>query len=165
MLCLRWLCFVTPVYEKAYIGTGECTRAPISCNVKRVGFTATDSGWASSAPLQAVKPHKDMKTGSTSKIVLNYEKLPAGESSECRSPRDGQGLSIDGMSDITDNESLQEERPGSGGGEAAEVVGQGIALVVDKEVTSYLMMGALSPGLKRHAVTLFEGRFYAHHQS
>ncbi|CAK0785595.1 hypothetical protein CVIRNUC_008805 [Coccomyxa viridis] len=35
--------------------------------------------------------------------------------------------------------------------------GQGIALVVDAEVTSYLMMGALSPGLKRHSVTLFEG--------
>ncbi|CAL8463740.1 g3274 [Coccomyxa elongata] len=34
--------------------------------------------------------------------------------------------------------------------------GQGIALVVDAEVTSYLMMGALSPGLKRHSVTLFE---------
>jgi hypothetical protein len=25
------------------------------------------------------------------------------------------------------------------------------------QVTSYLMMGALSPGLKRHSVTLFEG--------
>lgn len=24
-------------------------------------------------------------------------------------------------------------------------------------MTSYLMMGALSPGLKRHSVTLFEG--------
>ena len=35
--------------------------------------------------------------------------------------------------------------------------GQAVALVVDAEVTSYLMMGALSPGLKRHSVTLFEG--------
>ena len=34
---------------------------------------------------------------------------------------------------------------------------QGVALVVDAEVTSYLMMGALSPALKRHSVTLFEG--------
>ncbi len=40
-----------------------------------------------------------------------------------------------------------------GGGEG----GQATALVVDAEVTSYLMMGALSPGLKRHSVTLFEG--------
>ncbi|KAL3158901.1 hypothetical protein ABBQ32_011616 [Trebouxia sp. C0010 RCD-2024] len=35
--------------------------------------------------------------------------------------------------------------------------GQATALVVDAEVTSILMMGALSPGLKRHSVTLFEG--------
>ena len=35
--------------------------------------------------------------------------------------------------------------------------GSGLALVVDTEVTSYLMMGALSPGLKRHSVSLFEG--------
>ena len=42
---------------------------------------------------------------------------------------------------------------GVGAGEA----GQATALVVDAEVTSYLMMGALSPGLKRHSVTLFEG--------
>lgn len=42
-----------------------------------------------------------------------------------------------------------------GGGEGSD--GQGIALVVDAEVTSYLMMGALSPSLKRHSVTLFEG--------
>ncbi|WIA36338.1 hypothetical protein OEZ86_007659 [Tetradesmus obliquus] len=33
----------------------------------------------------------------------------------------------------------------------------GVAVVVDAETTSYLMMGALSPGLKRHSVTLFEG--------
>lgn len=29
--------------------------------------------------------------------------------------------------------------------------------VLAAQVTSYLMMGALSPGLKRHSVTLFEG--------
>jgi len=32
-----------------------------------------------------------------------------------------------------------------------------VALVVDAGVASLLMVGALSPGLKRHAVTLFEG--------
>lgn len=42
-------------------------------------------------------------------------------------------------------------------GEAHGHDGHGIALVVDAEVTSYLMMGALSPSLKRHSVTLFEG--------
>lgn len=32
-----------------------------------------------------------------------------------------------------------------------------IAIVLDAEATSYLMMGSLSPGMKRHSVTLFEG--------
>lgn len=36
--------------------------------------------------------------------------------------------------------------------------GQGVAVVVDSEVTGYLMMGALSPGLKRNSVSLFEGQ-------
>lgn len=45
----------------------------------------------------------------------------------------------------------------SGAGLAVGEAGQATALVVDAQVTSYLMMGALSPGLKRHSVTLFEG--------
>ena len=75
-----------------------------------------------------------------------------GEFPEVRSPRDASGLSIDGMSDAADNDSQHDES------HRGEALGQGIALVVDQEVTSYLMMGALSPGIKRHAVTLFEGR-------
>uniref|UniRef100_A0A1D1ZYZ5 Protein FAM91A1 n=1 Tax=Auxenochlorella protothecoides TaxID=3075 RepID=A0A1D1ZYZ5_AUXPR len=35
--------------------------------------------------------------------------------------------------------------------------GRGVALVVDSEVTGYLMMGALTPACKRHSVSLFEG--------
>lgn len=79
----------------------------------------------------------------------------AGEGSECRSPREPRGLSIDGASDAAETESHLEESHLSS--EPSLASGQSIALVVDKEVTSYLMMGALSPGLKRHAVTLFEG--------
>jgi len=42
--------------------------------------------------------------------------------------------------------------PGGGGG------GQkSIALVVDSEITGFLMMGALTPNCKKHSVTLFEG--------
>lgn len=33
----------------------------------------------------------------------------------------------------------------------------GVALVVDSEVTGFLMMGALTPAVKKHSVTLFEG--------
>lgn len=48
-----------------------------------------------------------------------------------------------------------------GAGSSGGAGGQAVALVVDAEVTSYLMMGALSPGLKRHSVTLFEGTLSA----
>ncbi|KXZ46985.1 hypothetical protein GPECTOR_39g479 [Gonium pectorale] len=44
-----------------------------------------------------------------------------------------------------------------GGSCVAHGLHGGVAVVVDAEATGYLMMGALSPGLKRHAVTLFEG--------
>lgn len=40
------------------------------------------------------------------------------------------------------------------GGLIPSPAAQAVALVVDSELTSYLMMGALSPLLKRHAVSL-----------
>ncbi len=45
----------------------------------------------------------------------------------------------------------------AGGSGALASAGAAVAIVVDSEATSYLMMGALSPGLKRHSVSLFEG--------
>lgn len=45
--------------------------------------------------------------------------------------------------------------PDAGDGAGAE--GGGVALVVDAEVTGFLMMGALTPAVKKHSVTLFEG--------
>ena len=44
------------------------------------------------------------------------------------------------------------------GAECLAVTLKSVMLV---QVTSYLMMGALSPGLKRHSVTLFEGESFA----
>ena len=51
---------------------------------------------------------------------------------------------------------------GPGGGARPDAAagregGGAVAVVVDAEVTGLLMMGALSPGLKRHSVSLFEG--------
>ena len=55
-------------------------------------------------------------------------------------------------------------RPSSGGGAAGHPSAsalmpppQAAAVVVDTSAAGLLMMGALSPGLKRHSVTLFEG--------
>jgi FAM91 C-terminus/FAM91 N-terminus len=39
----------------------------------------------------------------------------------------------------------------------ADSTNGGVALVVDAEVTGFLMMGALTPAVKKHSVTLFEG--------
>lgn len=39
----------------------------------------------------------------------------------------------------------------------SESGGTSIALVVDSEITGFLMMGALTPNCKKHSVTLFEG--------
>ena len=34
--------------------------------------------------------------------------------------------------------------------------------MLDAEATSFLMMGSLSPGMKKHSVTLFEGGAHLH---
>lgn len=58
---------------------------------------------------------------------------------------------------------------GPGGGAKPDAAagrdgGGAVAVVVDAEVTGLLMMGALSPGLKRHSVSLFEGAAPLHAQ-
>lgn len=59
--------------------------------------------------------------------------------------------------DLSEDPEQSLASPTAGERRKDSLAGQAIALVVDAEVTSYLMMGALSPGLKRHSVTLFEG--------
>lgn len=70
--------------------------------------------------------------------------------------------SSEGASDASEggfwaNNAATSRPSGSGGGASAHSgAPRGTAIVVDSEVVSCLMMGALSPGLKRHSVTLFE---------
>lgn len=66
-------------------------------------------------------------------------------------------LSLAGAADFPVSASPHSSAAGLEAPSPQDARGQGVALVVDAEVTSYLMMGALSPGLKRHSVTLFEG--------
>ena len=82
----------------------------------------------------------------------------SGDKADSQSPRGDAGAALDG-DDVAAGEGNREVEPrGVSTQVAGEGSGQGIALVVDQEVTSYLMMGALSPGIKRHAVSLFEGK-------
>lgn len=89
------------------------------------------------------------------KFLFRIFHAVAGDTSACQTPRELQHL--DSRDDPDADSHLDRSQHSSNGDGQASAPGQGIALVVDKEVTSYLMMGALSPGLKRHAVTLFEG--------
>jgi hypothetical protein len=54
---------------------------------------------------------------------------------------------------VADTEAFSTELGRSGGGNHEKAV----AILLDAEATSFLMMGSLSPGMKKHSVTLFEG--------
>eukprot|EP00887_Chlorella_sp_A99_P002714 scaffold6.g2714.t1 len=70
-----------------------------------------------------------------------------------RSPEAGSLLD----SPLPDESLSAEASAASSAGGGAAGGGTGVAFVVDSEVTGYLMMGALTPGCKKHSVTLFEG--------
>jgi hypothetical protein len=54
---------------------------------------------------------------------------------------------------VVDTEAFSTELGRSGGRNHEKAV----AILLDAEATSFLMMGSLSPGMKKHSVTLFEG--------
>ncbi|GLC36568.1 hypothetical protein PLESTM_000461100 [Pleodorina starrii] len=79
-------------------------------------------------------------------------------SSACTTGDDGDEASVLlAQRSLQLGEGLMAASPGSGVRGGTGGGGGGVAVVVDAEATGYLMMGALSPGLKRHSVTLFEG--------
>jgi hypothetical protein len=55
--------------------------------------------------------------------------------------------------EVADTEAFSTELGRSGGRNHEKAV----AILLDAEATSFLMMGSLSPGMKKHSVTLFEG--------
>lgn len=85
--------------------------------------------------------------------VLHDSSLPSSPSNILSDEDDVSHASVSSAS-ISDGNALAQ---GDGtGAEKCRGSPARVALVVDANITSYLMMGSLSPGLKSHAVTLYE---------
>ncbi|CAL4963976.1 unnamed protein product [Urochloa decumbens] len=82
--------------------------------------------------------------------VLNDEGAPAFPSSILSDDEEGSNTSINSEKSGQPLISMDSDGPRKISGTAH------VGFVVDANVTSYLMMGSLSPGLKSHAVTLYE---------
>ncbi|RLN21741.1 protein FAM91A1-like [Panicum miliaceum] len=82
--------------------------------------------------------------------VLNDEGVPAFPGSILSDDEEGSNTSINSEKSGQQLTSMDSDGPRKISGTAH------VGFVVDANVTSYLMMGSLSPGLKSHAVTLYE---------
>ncbi|XP_027939203.1 protein FAM91A1-like isoform X3 [Vigna unguiculata] len=61
-----------------------------------------------------------------------------------------------------ENDSIQQADTSASGNHASRSSYTRVAFIVDANITSYLMMGSVSPGLKSHAVTLYEAGKLGH---
>ncbi|XP_077249892.1 FAM91 carboxy-terminus protein isoform X2 [Tasmannia lanceolata] len=92
--------------------------------------------------------------------VLHDSSLPGSPSNLLSDEEDGSHASVSSANISGDaNTTLQVDGLGAENNRAISRTISGpvrVAFVVDANITSYLMMGSLSPGLKSHAVTLYE---------
>ncbi|XP_061338227.1 uncharacterized protein LOC133285082 [Gastrolobium bilobum] len=63
---------------------------------------------------------------------------------------------------LVDNDSIQQGDTSGSGNYGPRSACTRVAFIVDANITSYLMMGSVSPGLKSHAVTLYEAGKLGH---
>ncbi|XP_058096937.1 uncharacterized protein LOC131242363 [Magnolia sinica] len=88
--------------------------------------------------------------------VLQESSLPGSPSNILSDDEDGSHASVNSANMSADSNAVpQGEGPGQENQRASSGPAR-LAFVVDANITSYLMMGSLSPGLKSHAVTLYE---------
>ncbi|GMH19128.1 hypothetical protein Nepgr_020969 [Nepenthes gracilis] len=74
---------------------------------------------------------------------------------------DGSQASVSSANMSTDGNSVQQDYSGMENNKPAFNTAR-VAFIVDANITSYLMMGSVSPGLKFHAVTLYEAGKLGH---
>ncbi|GMH22305.1 hypothetical protein Nepgr_024148 [Nepenthes gracilis] len=74
---------------------------------------------------------------------------------------DGSQASVSSANMSTDGNSVQQDYSGMENNKPAFNTAR-VAFIVDANITSYLMMGYVSPGLKSHAVTLYEAGKLGH---
>ncbi|GMH13838.1 hypothetical protein Nepgr_015679 [Nepenthes gracilis] len=74
---------------------------------------------------------------------------------------DGSQASVSSANMSTDGNSVQQDYSGMENNKPAFNTAR-VAFIVDANITSYLMMGSVSPGLKSHAVTLYEAGKLGH---
>ncbi|XP_068643279.1 uncharacterized protein [Aristolochia californica] len=86
-------------------------------------------------------------------ILQDSSNIPGSPSHLLSDEEDGSHASMGSANTSADGNAIE-----GGGTESFRVVpgAARLAFVVDANITSYLMMGSLSPGLKSHAVTLYE---------
>lgn len=89
--------------------------------------------------------------------VLQESSMPGSPNSLINDDDDGASLtSLGGENPLSRGNSDFQADAGSGDILKVASSSARVAFIVDANITSYLMMGSLSPGLKSHAVTLYE---------
>ncbi|XP_014502963.1 protein FAM91A1 [Vigna radiata var. radiata] len=78
------------------------------------------------------------------------------------SDEDGSVASQNHDNTLFENDSIQQADTPASGSHASRSSYTRVAFIVDANITSYLMMGSVSPGLKSHAVTLYEAGKLGH---
>ncbi|KAI9095398.1 hypothetical protein K1719_026432 [Acacia pycnantha] len=78
------------------------------------------------------------------------------------SDEDGSHASLGSENLLIDNDTNQQGDVSGSGNHGLRLAYTRVAFIVDANITSYLMMGSVSPGLKSHAVTLYEAGKLGH---
>ncbi|BAT80978.1 hypothetical protein LR48_Vigan07g046100 [Vigna angularis] len=78
------------------------------------------------------------------------------------SDEDGSVASQNHDNTLFENDSIHQADTPASGNHASRSSYTRVAFIVDANITSYLMMGSVSPGLKSHAVTLYEAGKLGH---